>query len=138
MRTLLQWLADCLWPVRQKPPTATVDLDLYLRPLIVLTVVLLCGPEVFAAADLVVLVDLLGAVLFLTAFAVGYRVLGIAALAWMKRLLFPDAWAVFIKTRGHPSTVAHGLLLVGVNALRVSVLCLVVVAGILEVVRRVA
>ena len=136
MRTLLQWLADCLWPVRPKAPAAAVDLDIYLRPLVVLMIVLLCGPEVFAAADLVVLVDLLGAMLFLTAFAVGYRVLGVAALEWTKRLLFPDAWAVFVKTRGHPSTVAHGLALVGANALRVSVVCVAVVVGVLEVVRR--
>ena len=129
MRFLLQLLADWLWPLRSKPLASGSAPDAYLRPLLVLVVVLLCGPEVFLAADLVALVDLLGAVLFLTAFGVAFRVLGLAALTWIRRILFPTEWAVLMKVRSHPSIVAHGLLLSGVHAPRVSVFCLVALVG---------
>ena len=135
MRLLLQLVADWLWPVRRKTLASSSAPDAYLRPLLVLIVVLLCGPEVFLAADLVALVDLLGAVLFLTAFGVAFRVLGEVALARMLRILFPFEWTVLVKARGYPSIVAHGLLLTGVNALRVSVFCLVALIGVLGVVR---
>jgi hypothetical protein len=98
-------------------------------------IVLAYGPEVFAAADLVWLVDFFGAMLFLTVFAMAYRALGLAALAGIRRALFPPEWAVLIKVRRHPSIVAHGLLLIGFNALRVSLLSLVALVGVLEVVR---
>lgn len=137
MRKLLQSLADYLWPVHPRAPAPGVDSDAYLRPLIVLIVVLLCGPEVFAAADLVALLDLLGAGLFLTAFAAGTRALGLAVLAWMQRILFPAEWAVLLEARRHPSIVAHGLLLIGANALHISLYCLIALVAVLEVVTEV-
>lgn len=138
MRNLLQLLADCLWPVRPKASAPRLDPDIYLRPLVVLIIVLLCGPEVLAAANLVSLVDLFGAVLFLTAFAVGYRALGFAVLTSLQRILLPAEWSVLVKMRGRPSIVAHGLVLIGANALRVSLVCLIAFLGVLKVVSEVA
>ena len=137
VRSLLQLLSDCLWPVHPKAPGRRVDPDVYLRPLIVLVIVVLCGPEVFAAVDLVLLLDLFGVALFLTAFMVGYRALGLAALTCVQRILFPDEWTVFVKMRRHPSTMAHGVFLIGINALRVSVVCAVALVGVVEVARQV-
>lgn len=138
MRNLLKSLTDCLWPVGPKTPARALGPDVYLRPLIVLVILLLCGPEVFAVANLVSLVDLFGAVLFLTAFAVGYRALGLAAFAWLQRMLFPAEWTVLVKIGGRPSIVAHGLVLIGMNALRVSLVCLIAFFGVLKVVSEVA
>jgi hypothetical protein len=137
MRNLLQSLADWLWPVHPRAHPPGVDPHVYLRPLIVLFIVLLCGPEVFAAADLVAMLDLLGAVLFLTAFGAGARALGLAALARMKSILVPTEWGVLLKARTRPSIVAHGLLLIGVNALIFSVNCLVATVCVFEVVKEV-
>ena len=128
-------MADCARPKRPGAPGRGADPDVYLRPLVVLLILLACGPEVFAAADLVWLVDLLGAVLFLTVFAMAYRAVGVAALTGIRRALFPPEWIVLIKVRRHPSIAAHGLLLLGVNAVRVSFLCVIALVGVLEVAR---
>jgi hypothetical protein len=133
MRSLLQLLAACLWPERSNAPASGVDPHAYLRPLIVLAIILFCGPEVFAAADLVALLDLLGVGLFLTAFAAGFQALGILALTRMQRILFPAEWTVFLKARRHPSIVAHGLMLIGVNVLSISVCCLVAIIWVREI-----
>jgi hypothetical protein len=138
VRTLLQPLADCLWPVRDKVNASGVDPDVYLRPLVVLLIVLACGPEVFVAADLVWLVDFLGAVVFLTVFAMEYRALCFAALTRVHRVLLPPEWTVLVRVRRHPSIAAHGLMLIGMNALHVSLLSLVALVGVLEVARQVA
>jgi hypothetical protein len=134
IRDMLQLLREWLWPVRPRAPWARLDRDDYLRPIIVLMIVLLCGPEVVAAADLVLLLDLIGAVLFLTAFVAGYRALGLAALTAVQRILFPSEWVFLIRMRGHPRAMAHGLALVGRNALLVSALCLVAVACVVATV----
>ncbi|HYJ39621.1 MAG TPA: hypothetical protein VEW08_02455 [Steroidobacteraceae bacterium] len=134
MRSLLQLLAICLCPERTKAPAQGLDPHAYLRPLIVLVIVVLCGPEVFAAADLVALLDLLGAGLFLTAFAAGFQALGVLALTRMQQILFPAEWTVFLKAHRHPSIMAHGLMLIGVNVLSISVCCLVASIWVYEVV----
>ena len=134
IRDMLQLLREWLWPVRPRAPWARLDRDDYLRPIIVLMIVLLCGPEVVAAADLVLLLDLIGAVLFLTAFVAGYRALGLAALTAVQRIIFPSEWVFLIRMRGHPRAMAHGLALVGRNALLVSALCLVAVACVVATV----
>lgn len=134
--SLLQSFADWLWPVHPQARAPGVHPDVYLRPLIVLGILLFCGPEVFAAADLVALLDLLGGMLFLTAFAAGYRILGLTALSGMQRVFLPAEWTVFLKTPRHPPIVAHGLLLVGVNAMQVLVFCLIAVSGVFAFVKQ--
>jgi hypothetical protein len=129
MRSLLQSLADALWPVGPKSTAARADPDIYLRPIILLLIVVLCGPELFAAADLVSLLDLFGAVLFLTAFAVGYRVVGLTVLAQIRRILVPAELAVTIESHAHPMTVLRGVLLLSANGLRFVLSCLIVLVG---------
>lgn len=136
MRFLFELLADRLWPARRKVG-ASIDPADYFRPLIVLVIVLWCGPEVFAAADLIALLDLLGVMLFLTAFEAGYRSLGLALLGRIRGIFVPSDWATLVATGGHRSAVAHGLVLIGLNVLHVSVYCLLLVIGVVHVATRV-
>jgi len=137
MRFLLQLLADRLWPSR-RTPGARLDPADYFRPLIVLVIVLWCGPEVFAAADLIALLDLLGVMLFLTAFEAGYRSLGRALLARIRGVFVPADWAILVSPGGHRSALAHGLVLIGLNVLNVSIYCLLLVIGVVHVATKVA
>jgi hypothetical protein len=123
--------------VRSKRPAPGSDLDLYLKPFIVLVIVLLCGPEVFAAADLVALLDLLGAMLFLTAFAVAYKALGIVVATRIQGLFVPAEWTPLIRARGHPLIVAHGLLLAAGYALRLSLTLVASTVGVVAILRTV-
>jgi hypothetical protein len=113
--------------------TPDVDPHVYLRLLIVLLIVVFCGPEVFAAADLIALLDLMGTILFLTAFAVGFRALGPAVVTCVQRIFLPADWTALIKMRGYPSFVAHGLILVGANILFLSLVCLITTLRVLDV-----
>ncbi len=136
MRNILQVLAALLWPVR--PQGSGQDPKAIWRPLIVLAIVLYCGPEVFAAADLILLLDILGVTLFLTAFNAGFRTMLLTALARVQSILFPADWAGLIRSRNPPTVVTHGLVLVGFNALFTVMPCLIAMVAIVEVVRAVA
>jgi len=131
VRNVRQILADLFWPIRPKVPGQ--DSNAHWRPIIALAIVLYCGPEVFAAADLILLLDLLGVTLFLTAFNAGFRAMLFSALARVRTIFFPAEWAVLIRSRNPVSVVTHGLVLVGFNALITSMYCLIALVGLIEV-----
>ena len=131
MRTLIQ----LLWPSNSSTPGQRPDPHAWLRPLIVLLIVVAAGPEVFAAADMIALLDLLGVMLFLTAFNAGFTVLARAALDRARRILFPVDWTALIKGRSHPSAVTHGLVLVGTNVLMTVMHLLIAVIGTVQMVK---
>lgn len=60
-----------------------------LKAALVLGIFLAAGPEIFAAIELTVLLELFGATLFLTAFHSGLRLLFIDALAIARRMFLP-------------------------------------------------
>jgi len=120
MGMLLQLLFDYMKPGHPRATTSGSSTDAYLKPFIILIIVLLCGPEVFLAADFVLLIELLGTALFLMAFAVGFKMLGLAFISRMRRLLFPGEWTALIKMREHPSLVIYGFLTTSMNALRIT------------------
>ena len=128
MRTLLQLVAEFLWPVRAIRRPGRVSRDVYLRPLVLSIIVLLVGPELFAVAELTMLLDLLGATMFLFAFAVAYKMLGVALLKWLVRILVPGECATLVKTRA-PSAIGLGVALVSVNGLRLLCVCLLPYVG---------
>lgn len=122
MRTLRQSVAEFLWPLRAIPRTGHVPRDVYLRPLVLLVIVLLVGPEIVAVVELTTLLDLLGATMFLFAFAVAYKMLGLAVLKWLIDLLVPGECVTLMKTRA-PSAIAVGVGLVAVNGLLLFLVC---------------
>jgi hypothetical protein len=66
-----------------------IQWDRYLKPLVVLLIVLACGPEVFALIELTTLLELLGATLFLFAFFTSFKLLALSMLDWLGRVLLP-------------------------------------------------
>ena len=130
MRSLLQLLC----PASPRDPGGP-DPHAYLRPLIVLLIVAGCGPEFFAAADLIALLDLLGVMLFMTAFQAGLMTLAQSALGKARRIFFPPAWTALIIAGNHRSAVMHGLVLVGANVLMTSMYLLIAVIGTVQLVK---
>jgi hypothetical protein len=100
----------------------SVPADRFLKPLVVLLIVLWCGPEVFAVIELTTLLELLGATLFLLAFTASFKMLALSVLDWLRRALLPAEYTALIKTRW-PGAVAVGLGLIAVNAVVWFVLC---------------
>jgi len=130
MRSLLQ----LVWPANPRDPRGP-EPHAYLRPLIVLLIVVGCGPEVFAAADLIALLDLLGVMLFMTAFNAGFMALAQSVFGRARRIFFPPEWTVLITARSHRSAVTHGLVLVGGNVLMTLMYLLIAVIGTIQVVK---
>jgi hypothetical protein len=103
MRSLLLFLAELLGLVRQgvvgRNQTRT---DALLRPLVLLVIVLLAGPDLFAAVEMTTLLDLLGATLFVIAFGVGFKILGVAVLDCLRALLVPPEFSMLQGVRSNP------------------------------------
>ena len=136
MLSLVKLVTESLLPA-QGAPRSRIDTDPYLRPLVLLVIILFVGPDVFAVAELTTLLDLLGATMFLIAFGVGYKFLGVAVLNWLSRLLVRSEHSMLISMRGRPSAVAFGLLLVAGNGLVILGLCFTSYEAMLELVMQV-
>jgi hypothetical protein len=104
-------------------PCKNLALDDFLKPLVVLLIVLWCGPEVFAVIELTTLLELLGATLFLFAFTTSFRLLALSVLNWLGRALLPLECRALIKMRAGPGAVLVGLRLIVANGGVWFVLC---------------
>jgi hypothetical protein len=111
-----------LFRVRRRADHTPWIPDDFLKPLVVLLIVLWCGPEVFAVIELTTLLELLGATLFLLAFTASFKLLALSVFDWLRRALLPSEYTVLIKTRW-PGTAAVGLGLIAVNAIVWFVIC---------------
>ncbi len=101
-----------------------IPMDRYLKPLVVVLIILACGPEVFAVIELTTLLELLGATLFLFAFSLSFKLLALSMLDWLGRALLPLESRALINTRAGPGAVLLGLRLVVSNVGVLVVLCL--------------
>jgi hypothetical protein len=128
-----------LRPARSSAPNSRTSAEAYLKPLVILLIGLLAGPDIFVAVELTTILELLGATLFLLTFAVGFRMLGLAALEWLRKFLLPVEYVALIKMSGKPSARIYGAFLIfRINCRRgllLYCLCFVAYAGICEVVR---
>lgn len=106
-----------------------IDVDRYLKPLVVLLIVLWCGPEVFAVIELTTLLELLGATLFLFAFGTSFRALALSVLDWLGRALLPLESRALIKMTAGPGAALFGLRLVLFNGLVLAIFCVRFVRG---------
>jgi hypothetical protein len=119
MRALLQAIADLLWPERSKASATGFPADVYLRPLIILMIVLLAGPDIFAVTELATILELFGATMFLLTFAVGFWIVGIAAFDSLRQFLLPIEHVALIRMRRNPVAIVNGVLLIGRQGLYV-------------------
>ena len=123
MRDLLRSLAETVWPVDPAARANRATLDDYLKPLLILLIALLAGPDILAAVELTTLLDLLGATMFLMVFWISYKVLGLLALKCLQKALVPEESVVLIKMP-EPFTVLIGMSLVAVRGLLIFLLCI--------------
>ena len=110
MHSLLQQLADLVWPAQPGSRASSAPLDVYLKPFVILVIVVLVGPDLFALVELSTLLDLLGATMFVFAFAVAFRLLVIGWLKSLHRVLVPLEYSWLVELRGRPSAVIFGVL----------------------------
>jgi hypothetical protein len=119
---LLRLLIDSLFDARRRAHYTPLILDDVFKPLVALLIVLLCGPEVFAAIELTTLLELLGATLFLFAFATSFKLLALSMLDWLGRALLPLEYRALMRVG--PGAALVGLPLIVFNAFVWFILCL--------------
>jgi hypothetical protein len=129
------------WPGRSLVDGRTRS-DALLKPLVIVVIVLLVGPDLFALVELTTLLDLLGATLFVVAFAVGFELLGAGALRWLRRLLLPPEYLMLVEMRGRPVAVLCGVSFVAGHVFILAMVglssCLLSYVGALQLMRLVA
>jgi hypothetical protein len=111
------------------------EIDRYLKPLVVVLIVLWCGPEVFAVIELTALLELLGATLFLFAFSTSFKALALSILDGVGRVLVPLEWRPLIKASAGFGAVLVGLRAVLPNALVLFILCFIPFAILSDLLR---
>lgn len=120
---LLRLLVDSVFAARRRAHDTPLIPDDWFKPFVVLLIVLWCGPEVFAVIELTALLELLGASLFLFAFATSFKLLALSVLGWLGRALLPSEYTALISMREWPSAVAVGLGLIVLNGFVWFILC---------------
>jgi len=114
MRHQWQALLELLWPSRVDP-TASHDRRIaLLQASIAIAIALAAGPEIFAAMEMTALLELLGATLFLTAFAAGAKLVALSLWSAFCRIALPAPLLAVV--RSDASTSAKALALVYVTA----------------------
>lgn len=121
MRALLQLMKLLL------PGNRQLSAEDYLKPLVLLLIALIAGPDIVAAIELTTLLELLGAAMFLLSFAIGFKLYGYAALEKVRQFFLPTQYVALAKIRGLPAARIHGVLLIGKHNL---MMCCVVFAWI--------
>ena len=114
--------------VRRSPHQTPWKLDDFLKPLVVLLIVLWCGPEVFAVVELTTLLELLGATLFLFAFGTSFRALALSMVDFVARVLVSAESRVLITTSAGLGAMLIGLRFMVLNAVVVFGLCFAILS----------
>ena len=93
--------------------------DALLRPLLILVIVLVAGPDIFALTELTTLLELLGATLFVLAYLSGFRLLGVSMIGALQSLFLPREYLMLIGISGRPIAIAWGVVFLTAHCLLV-------------------
>jgi hypothetical protein len=113
---LHQWQAflELIWPSRYDPIASHERRIALLQAGIAIAIALAAGPEIFAAMEMTALLELLGAILFLTAMAAGAKLVALSIWSAICNIAFPVPPAAVV--RPGASIPAKALALISVTA----------------------
>jgi hypothetical protein len=113
-----QWqtLLEDLWPSRSVPRDLLWRREALLFIAIALAISLTAGPEIIAAMEMTTLLELLGASLFMTAFAAGARLLLMRVWTAIGRVVVPAPQLVVVRSAASAPVKAAALIYVAAHA----------------------
>jgi len=116
MRHQWQALRELLWPSRFDPTASQERRIAPLHACIVIAIALAAGPEIFAAMEMTALLELLGATLFLTAFAAGAKLVVLNMWSALCRIALPTPQLAVVRSDASFSAKALALVYVTAHA----------------------
>lgn len=116
MQNQWQSLLDRLWPSRCGPADGQARRMVLLQAFIALAIALASGPEIFLAMEMTTLLELLGASLFLTAFATGAKLTALRVWHAARDIFLPAAQVFIIRSDAPVPAKAGALIYCAVNA----------------------
>jgi len=113
-----QWQSflELLWPSRSDASASQSRRMAFLQVGIALAIALAAGPEIFLAIEMTTLLELLGASLFLTAFATGAKFTVWSSWRAARNTLLPAAEIYVIRSNAAVSAKAQALIYCAINA----------------------
>jgi hypothetical protein len=116
MRHSWESLLEHLWPSRAGPHPDDARRRALLQAAIGFAIVSSAGPEIFAAMEMTALLEVLGASLFLTAFAAGAKVAALNLWRAARNIALPAAQIYVIRSNAAVPAKAQALVYCAVNA----------------------
>jgi hypothetical protein len=116
MQSQWQALLEDLWPSRSVPRDLLWRREALLFIAIALAISLAAGPEIIAAMEMTTLLELLGASLFMTAFAAGARLALMRLWDAIGRVVLPAPQLVVIRSAASAPVKAAALIYVSAHA----------------------
>jgi hypothetical protein len=116
MQSQWQTLLEDLWPSRRVPRALPWRRDALLFIAIALAISLAAGPEIVAAMEMTTLLELLGASLFMKAFAAGAKLAVMDLGNALCRLVLPAPQLVIVRSDASAPAKAAALIYVSAHA----------------------
>src|SRR6185295_5981101 len=116
MREQWQALLELVWPSHYDPIASHERRVAVLQAVLAIAISLAAGPEVFAAMEMTAVMELLGAVLFLTAMSAGARLLALSIWSGIRSIVFPIPLPVAVRANTSMLTKALASLYVAGHA----------------------
>jgi hypothetical protein len=129
MRHHWQALLDLIWPSRYDPVATRERRIALLQAALVVAIALAAGPEVFAAMEMTAVLELLGAILFLTAMAAGARLVALTIWRTICRIALPAPQAALMQSNASTPAKAAALAYIAVHAAWYLILSLSLIRG---------
>ncbi len=117
MRSFLWSIVEALKSLQGGFVASRAQKDALLRPLLILVIILVAGPDIFALTELTTLLELLGATLFVLAYLSGFKLLGVSLLSGLRSLFLPREYLMLIGISGRPAAVAWGVVFLSAHCL---------------------
>ena len=121
-----QFLLERIWPSRSGPPSSEGRRMALLQVLIALGIGVAAGPEIFLAMEMTTLLELLGASLFLTAFAAGGKLWAMKLCRALYNFALPEQQMIVMHSNAPAPFKAVALLFAVAHAAHWLALALVV------------
>jgi len=109
-----QAFLELVWPSRYDPITNRERRIALLQASIAIAIIFAAGPEIVVAVEMTALLELLGAILFLTAMAAGAKLVALRVWSAICSTAFPVSPAALV--RSYPSIAGKALALICVVA----------------------